>query len=406
MTDTQWTRRKALRAVVATVGSAAVLPSWAQSGGASAPAAASVAGAASESGSAAAATRSSREIRIGQSAHLSGPLAASFLPTVKGQQLAIEEANRKGGIGGRPVRLITLDDAYDPKRCVENTKTLVEREKVTALFGYASTGNILATLPLLSEYKLPLVCSYSGSPVLRAKHHPYFFTTMASYRDEVVQMVRNLITVQKSRFALCYSNSPFGQLMKPVVEEVAKELGATLVAQAPLETSGADAVACVQTIAAGSPDAIIFMAFGPSVISFVKAARAYIGVPIYCVSISNSSAALKALGDDARGLAFVQLVPFPFRQTTPITRDLAAVVTRANLEPSYDYMFGYLNMRIMLEGMRRAGKKVTSETIVKGMESLSNYDFGGYKVSYGPNKHHGSSFTEITIVGPGGRWLR
>lgn len=384
MAHQQWTRRNALRAV-ASASALASTSLWAQDKEAAA---------------------AGSEIRIGQSAHLTGPLAPSFVPVLKGQDLAIEEANRKGGINGRPLKLITLDDAYDAKKCVENVNTLLDKDKVIALYGLASTPNVAAVLPILAEKKVPLVCVYTGSPALRAKHHPYFFTTMASYRDEVAQMVRNLVTLQKSQIGLVYQNAPFGQLMKPVVEEVAKELGATLVVQAPLEANGSDAVACAQSLAAARPQAIIFMAFGPSMVAFVKAARAHVGVPIYAVSISNSPQILKALGDDARGLAFTQTVPYPFRQTTPLTRDLAAALSREKLEPAYDYMFGYLNMRIMIEGMRRGGKQVTSQSIVKGMESMTKVDLGGYPLAYGPTKHHGSSFVEIAIVGPGGRWMR
>ncbi|MGY4828800.1 ABC transporter substrate-binding protein [Sphaerotilaceae bacterium SBD11-9] len=396
MTQPKWTRRHALHAVAA-AGAVASMPLRAQDAKATDAAA---------SGAPAVAAGGANEIRIGQSAHLTGPLAPFLLPVIKGQELAIEEANRKGGINGRPVRLIALDDAYDPKKCVENIHTLIDKEKVVALYGLASTPNVLATLPILSEKKVPLVCVYTGSPALRTKQHPYFFTTMASYRDEVVQMVRNLVTLQKSHIGLVYQNAAFGQLMKPVVEEVVKELGATLVVQAPLEANGSDAVACAQSLAAAKPQAIMFMAFGPSIIPFVKAARAYVGVPIYAVSIANSPALLKAMGDDARGLAFTQLVPYPYRQTTALTRDLAAALEREKIDISYDYMFGYMNMRILLEGIRRAGKRVTPIDVVKAMESMNRFDLGGYPVSFSPTKHHGSNFVEITIVGPGGRWIR
>ncbi len=397
MAHPQWTRRHALRAA-ASAGALASTPLWAQQAATAASAA---------SAPAAAPARDAREILIGQSAHLSGPLGPFLVPVIAGQKMAIDEINGKGGIQGRPVRLITLDDAYDPKKCVDNVNTLIDKEKVLALYGLASTANVAAVLPILAEKKVPLVSVYTGSPALRVKQHPYFFTTMASYRDEVVQMVRNLVTLQKPQIGLVYQNAAFGQLMKPVVEEVAKELGATIVAAAPLEVNGSDAVAAAQTLAAARPQALLFMAFGPSMIAFVKAARAYVGVPIYAVSISNSPAILKAMGDDARGLAFTQLVPYPYRRTTALTRDLAAAASKAGVtEPGYDHMFGYVNMRILLEGIRRAGRTITSQTITRGMENIGRWDMGGYPVSYGPNKHHGSNFVEITIVGPGGRWIR
>lgn len=380
MTDHTWTRRHALRAVAA-AGAMAALPMRAQE-------------------------KDAKEIRIGQSVHLSGPLAPSLQGTLKGQTLAIDEANRKGGINGRPVRLISLDDAYDPRKSVENVNTLIDKEKVVALYGLGSTASVGAVLPILAEKKVPLICSYSGSPALRVKQHPYFFTTMASYRDEVVQMVRNLVTLQKSQIGLIYQNAPFGQLMMSVVEEVVKELGATLVGKLPLEANGSDAVAAAQGMAASKPQAVLFMAFGPSTVAFVKAARAYLGVPIYAISISNSKAIIAALGDDARGIAFTNIVPYPWRQTTALTRDYAAVMQRANIEIDYDHMFGYLNVRILLEGLRRTGKQVTPEALVKAMEGMGKFDFGGYPLNYGPQKHHGSNFVEITIVGPGGRYMR
>jgi branched-chain amino acid transport system substrate-binding protein len=388
MTDRKWTRRTALNAMAA-AGAVAAMPLRAQ-----------------ESAASAVAAGGANEIRIGQSAHLTGPLGPTFLPVVKGQQMAIDEVNRKGGIQGRPVRLITLDDAYDAKKCVENVNTLIDKEKVVALFGLASAPNVGAVLPILLEKKVPLIGVYTGLPALRVRQHPYFFTTMASYRDEIAQMIRNLVTLQKPNIGLVYQNAPFGQMMKPVVEEVAKELGATLVAMTPLEANGSDAVACAQSLAAAKPQAVIFMAFGPSMIPFVKAVRAYVGVPIYAVSIANSPALLKAMGDDARGLAFTQLAPYPFRQTTALTRELAAEASRAGIEVGYDHMFGYLNMRILLEVTRRAGKQITPATMVKAVEGMNKYDPGGYPVSFGPNKHHGSNFVEITIVGPGGRWIR
>lgn len=388
MTKPIWTRRHALNTMAA-AGALAAVPLRAQ-----------------DSAASAVTPGGANEIRIGQSAHLSGPLGPTFLPVVKGQQMAIDELNSKGGIQGRPVRLITLDDAYDAKRCVENVNTLIDKEKVVALFGLASSTNVGAVLPILGEKKVPLIGVYTGLPALRAKQHPYFFTTMASYRDEIVQMVRNLVTLQKPNIGLVYQNAPFGQMMKPVVEEVAKELGANLVVMVPLEANGSDAVACAQSLAAAKPQAVMFMAFGPSMIPLVKAVRAYLGVPIYAVSIANSPAILKALGDDARGLAFTQLVPYPYRQTTALTRDLVVAAKRAGVETGYDYMFGYLNMRILLEIIRRAGRQITPASITKAAEAMNKYDPGGYPVSFGPNKHHGSAFVEIAIVGPGGRWIR
>jgi branched-chain amino acid transport system substrate-binding protein len=88
-----------------------------------------------------------------------------------------------------------------------------------------------------------------------------------------------------------------------------------------------------------------------------------------------------------------------------LVRDLHRVARRAKLEPSYELMRGYLKARVLIEGLRRAGKKPTAESLTHAVEGMSKLDLGGYDLSYAPTKHHGSHCVEITIVGTGGRIL-
>jgi branched-chain amino acid transport system substrate-binding protein len=346
------------------------------------------------------------DIVIGQTAQLSGPLASTFTAVLKGQELALDEFHARGGLNGRRVKLVTLDDAYDTQQCIANVGKLIDEYKVTALFGLASTAGIGGALPLLAEKKVPLIGIYSGSPSLRATQHPYFFTTTASYRDEVVQMMRNQAMLVRSRVGLVYNNSAFGKLMLPVVEEVAKELGISIVARASLEMNGSDALTAVQTIAAERPQAIIMMAFGPSILPFIKAARSQVGAPIYCPGIANSKQLIAALGDDARGLAYTVVIPYPFTASLPISRDFGKAMAGAKLPPDYDHFFGYLNMRTLLAVLGRAGKTITPQSLVATLERMRNVDVGGYKLDFSPTNHHGSKFVETVIIGPRGRYIR
>ena len=345
-------------------------------------------------------------IVIGQSAQLSGPLAGPLVSVLAGQKLAIDDFNARGGVAGRKVVLVTLDDAYDPKQCVQNTTRLIEQDKVTALFGYGSTANVGAVLPLLAEKQVLLIGPYTGAPNLRMRQHPFFFTTMASYRDEVVAMMKNLKTLLRDNIALVYQANPFGQLMLPVVEEVAKELGVTLVAKAALEVNGSNALAAAQQVGAAHPQALIFLGYGPSMVPLVKAARAWVGAPIYVVSVAVAKPILDALGDDARGLAMTLLLPSPFRPTGALTRDFNRLMTKAGFAIDYDHFFGFVNTRVLLEGLKRAGPKLTPLTLVQTFEKMTKYDLGGYTVQYGPQNHHGSHFVDIGIVGPGGRFIQ
>lgn len=274
MPHPNWTRRRALQSTAAAAGALTWLPALAED---------------------------VKEIRIGQSCHLSGPLAPTMQAPLKGQQLAFDEVNKNGGIGGRPVRLIMIDDAFDPRKAVENTVKLIDEHRCVALFGYASTANVAAALPILADKKVPLVGAYGGSPSLRARQHPYFFTTLASYRDEVVQMIRNLVATQKTQLGVIYQNHAFGQLMLPVVESVAKELGATIVGKQPLEVNGSDADASAQALAGSKPQAVLLMAFGPSTVPIIKALRNHVGAPVYAISIANAKSLWRPSATTAAG---------------------------------------------------------------------------------------------------------
>jgi ABC-type branched-subunit amino acid transport system substrate-binding protein len=347
---------------------------------------------------------SSERIVIGQTAPLTGPVADAFKGVLAGEKMAFEQVNRKGGVAGRQVELVLLDDGYDPRRTVENVKTLIERDNVVALTGLGSTAGVGATLPILLEKKVPLIGVYTGAPILRTRHHPYFFTTQASFKDEIFYSVRNLVTLNSSRIAVVYQNNEFGKLMMPVVEQAMKEQGATLVGAAPIAIDGSDAIAAAQAVGAKQPQAVLLIAVGPSVVGYVKAHRSFVGVPIY--TISTAIGALPALGDDARGLAITQVVPYPWRQTTNMAREFAQECERTKQPVAYDTYGGYLLARFLLEAVRRCGKTVTPETLVKAIEGRQNWDFGGINLAFGPSNHHGTSFVETTIVGPRMTFMR
>ncbi|HEX6706934.1 MAG TPA: ABC transporter substrate-binding protein [Albitalea sp.] len=343
-------------------------------------------------------------IVIGQSAPLTGPVAGAFKGVLAGEKMAFDQVNRKGGINGRPVDLVLLDDAYDTRRTVDNVNTLIERDKVVALTGLGSTAGVGAALPILLEKKVPLVGVYTGAPILRARHHPYFFTTQASFKDEVFYSVRNLVTLRSTRIGVVYQNNEFGKLMLPVVEQAIKEQGATLVGAAPIAIDGSDAVAAAQALAAKQPQAVLLIAVGPSVVGYVKANRSYLGVPIY--TISTAIGALPALGDDARGVAITQVVPYPWRQTTPLAREFAQECEIARQPIAYDTYGGYLLARFLLDALRRCGKSVSSEALVRAIEGRQSWDYGGINLSFSPTNHHGTSFVETTIVGPRMSFMR
>lgn len=376
MTPTHPTRRQLILGAAAAVGSAWALPGRAQDS----------------------------DIVVGQSAPLSGPVAVAFQGALAGERLAFEEINRKGGINGRRIRLVLLDDAYDTQRTVENVRQLVEQDKVVALTGLGSTAGVAAILPYIAEKRMPLVGVYTGAHVLRLRPHPTMFTTQASFKDEVEHQLRTLVTLKMDKVGVAFQDNEFGKLMMPVVEATAKELGATLVASAPLAVDGSTSAQAVGTIAQARPQAVLLIAVGPSVVGFVKAAKAGLNVPIYTLSVAAS--AVPALGGDARGLAMTQIVPFPWRQVHPMARDFNREAAAADVAVNYNSYGGYLGARFLIEALRRSAPAITSDNLIRTIQGIRNFDLGGIQLNFSPTNHHGTNWVEITIVGPDGKFMR
>lgn len=344
-------------------------------------------------------------LRIGQCLPLTGPLAAVVKPIAEGQKLLLALVAAEGGVQGTPIELITLDDAAQAARTEALTRTLLDDQKVTALFGYAFVPGLVRTLPMLDQRQVPLIGVYNGADILRSAPHPWLFTTTASLRDEVNAMVHNLATLNVRQVAVAYQNNELGRFMLPHVEAIAAQHQLQLVARAAVEPDGSNARDAAGAVAAGAPQAILLLAAGAAVIGFMKALPRE-RVPVYALSLAGTSSLIEQLGPVARGMAFTQVIPSPQRTTMPLARRFTAAAAAAGLAPTYDRMWGFLNAAILVEVLRRAGPRATAASVQAALERLGEVDLGGYRIAFDNRRRHGSSFVEITMLDGGGKFIR
>jgi len=345
-------------------------------------------------------------LRIGQSLPLTGPLSSVVKPITEGQRVLLDEVNAEGGVRGTPIELITLDDETQPQKTVENTRRLIDGDQVVALFGYAFVPGLARALPLVNERRMPLIGVYNGADAVRSPANPYLYTTTASLHDEVAAMVRTLSTLNTRKLALVYQNNELGRFMVPIVQGLVQSHDATLVCSVPVEPDGSSGPAAAQAVAAQHPQAILLLAAGAALLSFMKALPSDARVPIYALSLAGSTAVIAQMGPAARGMAFTQVVPHPERATLPITRRFLALMEKAKLAPSYDRMWGFLNASILVEVLRRAGANPTPATLAGTLDRMGDVDLGGYRLVYNANRHHGSTFVDITMVDQNGKFIR
>ena len=134
------------------------------------------------------------EIRLGMSTALSGAAANLGTDMRQGVLAGLDRANRAGGIHGRRLRLIALDDGYEPARTAPNMRQLLEKENVLAVIGNVGTPTAIAALPIASEDKTLFYAAFTGAGVLR-KTPPdrYVINFRASYAEETGAMIDALI---------------------------------------------------------------------------------------------------------------------------------------------------------------------------------------------------------------------
>lgn len=350
----------------------------------------------------------SRSILIGQSAAFTGPAAQLGIQFQHGARLAFDRANARGGVNGRAIEWRTLDDGYEPARCEANTRALLG-EDVVALFGYIGTPTSLVALPLATASRTPFIAPFTGAQALRDPFNRYAFHLRASYFDETARIVNQVTQVGMKRVAVFHQNDSYGQAGLDGVTRALKAQQLEAVATGTVERNSTDVAAALAKIIPGKPEAIVQISAYRSCAAFVRAARkaGYTG-QFYNVSFVGTQALADELGPEARGVVVSQVMPYPFAPLIPLTNEFltAASAAATKVAANYSSIEGYIAGRVLIEGLRRAGPAATREGLIAGLESMQNFDLGGFGVDFNPRKRVGSSFVDLTILDGTGRVRR
>ncbi len=352
------------------------------------------------SGTGLARAQSTGRIVLGQSAAFTGPAAQLGIQMNQGARLAFDAFNAGGGLDGRKIDLQTLDDGYDPARCKANTEKFLAAE-VFALFGYVGTPTSLAALPLVKENRTPFFGPFTGAMALREPGLKQVFHVRASYDDETALIVKQLTSLGLNRVAVFRQNDAYGQAGLDGVTKALKALGLEPLAVSTVERNSVDVAAAVKAIVPAKPDAIVQISAYKSCAAFIREARkAGYGGTFYNVSFVGTQALADELGREANGVVVSQVMPYPYTQSIPITREYLAAIKAANdpkVKPNYSSMEGYIAARTFIEGLRR-GKSASYESFVGGVESLQGMSLGGFTVNFGPRAHVASRFVELSML--------
>ncbi len=347
------------------------------------------------------------QVLLGQSVALTGPAQQLGLDMQLGSTLYFNKVNSAGGVHGRRIVLKTLDDGYEATRAAENTRRLIRDERVFALFGYVGTPTSAASLPIFTEAHVPFVGPFTGAELLRDPVNPLIFNVRASYYDETEAIVQHLTAMSVDRIAVFYQNDAYGQAGLSGVERALKRRNLQVVAKGTVERNTVDVKKAVEAINKAQPQAVVMISAYKSCAAYIKETRVAGQNPTFWnVSFVGSKALAKELDKEGRGVQISQVVPFPWDGSVPVVREYQRAMAEAKAEPGFGTLEGYIAAKVMVEGLRRAGRNLTREGFVRAMESIQDYDVGGFKVSYGPGNRSGSKFVDLTIISKDQKFVR
>lgn len=351
-------------------------------------------------------------ITIGMSAPFSGPNGAYGEDMRQTIQSYFEQLNKSGGINGRKLQLVALDDGYETERTVANTRTLITEKNAFALLAfYGSSPTTEAMNTVFGPAKVPLVGTISGAGTLREPipanaNSRYMFHVRASYADETEAIVNQMVSIGIRSIAVFYQNDGFGKAGLDGVTAALKKHNLAPSAVGTVERNSLNVNAAVQSIAKSNPQAVVMVTLYKPTAAFVRAMKRAGQNPMFMtLSPVGTEQLVEELGSEARGIGISQVVPYPWNDIVPVVRDYQRLGAKAG-KYSYYGLEAYLTARTMVEGLRRAGRDLSRDKLVTALESLNGTDLGGYRINYSASARYGSRFVELTVIGPGGKVLR
>ncbi|QHE77881.1 ABC transporter substrate-binding protein [Hydrogenophaga sp. PBL-H3] len=348
------------------------------------------------------------QLRIGNPSGITGSVAAGVKENIDGARLYFDAVNARGGVNGQKIELVSVDDQFDPKVTVEVSRQLITQQKVLALFLNRGTPHSQALLPLLAEYKVPLVGPSTGAMVLHEPVNPWVFNVRATYQREAAKAIEHLASIGMTRIALLETDDSFGADSAAGALKGFATVKQTPVLQEKFPRDKPDFTELADRVAKSNAQAVMVIGSAGNAANGMKAIRAA-GSRAQLVTLSNNASEgfIKLLGEHARGVIVTQVFPNERSVAYPLIKEAQNLAKAKGLDGvSPAMMEGFAAAKVVTEGLRRAGPNPTPVALRDALEGLRNHDIGGLQINYSATDHTGLDFSDLSIVNAAGKFMR
>lgn len=337
-------------------------------------------------------------ILIGQSAALTGPQAGFGVAIRDGVQAALQAANRRGGIDGRQVQLLSLDDQGDKAKTEANIAALVANRQLVGLTGFTTRPCSEAAAVMAAKEGIALVGAFSGTPLLYGEKAATTFTTRASYERELEAIVRHHRFLGAQRFGFVHLEDARTTNV-PLLESILAKNGGQLTVTAAVDRKGpALNAAAIKTLEASKPEVLIILANNAPLTTFLREyAPKTLVLPKMVISFVDREKLLADLGKDAAGVGFSVVVPEYTKEKYSVVRDFVQSARESKAPITPVSLEGFVTGLALLEGLRQA-RTDSRSALIDGMGRISALDLGYTNFKFSRNERTGSRFVDLSLA--------
>ena len=340
-------------------------------------------------------------IVFGQVAALTGPAQDLGQGMRQGIVAAFAAANRDNGVFGRTLKLVSRDDGYEPEKTVEETKAILNEDKVFALVGAVGTPTSKAGQPIARDAKVPFIGPFTGAEFLRNPYNRYVVNVRASYFEETEAWIDHLTKdLGISKIAILYQDDAFGLAGLDGVQQAMARRNMTLVASGSFRRNTTAVKSALLDIMKAQPEAVVTVAPYKPVAEFIKLAhQVQMNAVFVAISFVGSDSLAQELGKEGAGVIVSQVVPSPWDESLPVVASYHQAITAVdpNAKPGFVSLEGYIVGRLVVDALKRVKGEPTREALLDAINSAP-FAFGGVALNYGPTKNQGSDQVFFTIL--------
>ncbi len=342
-------------------------------------------------------------ILIGSCSALDGPAHFLGRQTVLGASAYLHMINDGGGVFGRKIQLEAFDDSYDPEKAPACFKRMT-KEGVFALGFFVGTPTAKVYVPLAQEEKIPVVGLFTGAQMLYEPLKHDIINVRASYYDETREQIDKLWEVNVRKIGVIYQDDPFGKAVLDGVKLALQKHSATPAVLGTFMRNTTDINDGLKQVMAARPQAVVIAGPYAAAAAIVKQAHMDGWHPQFLtVSFVGTEEFIKEAGSDAEGTVITQVMPPYDRMDYPTVALYRQCLTKYSPgeAPTFVSLEGFVDAMVLVEGLKRAGKDLTREKFIAGIESIHEMNAGlGPKLilNYSASDHKGFDNVYPTIV--------